>query len=132
MTEERQIAAWRKRLSRPLLLLGLIGGAALFLPKMMRHEVRFVPQLEDARCVRFAAIVLEQEGDLLRSFKLSPNADGRFDGHVVQLVNGSYVAQLRLQCESGDVTEREPQPVVIDGEGALYLRIRSTCRCDDA
>ncbi len=132
MTEGEQASGWRRRIARPLLLLGLISGAAIFLPRMMRHEVRFVPQLDAPRCVKFASVALEQDGDLLRSFKLAPNADGRFDGHAVYLPNGEYLAQLRLQCESGDVTDREPQPVVIDGEGVLYLRIRAACGCDDA
>lgn len=132
MTEPGQVAGWRRRLARPVALLGLIGGAALFLPQMLRHEVRFVPRPADPRCVRYAAVSLEQDGDLLRSFKLLAGRDGAFEGHVLHLPDGEYLAQLRLQCASGDVTEREPQPVVVDGEGTLYLRIRASCRCDDA
>ncbi len=132
MTEDGQAAGWRRRLARPVALVGLIGGAALFLPQMMRHEVRFVPQPADPRCVRYATVALEQDGDLLRSFKLLANRDGIFDGHVLHLPEGEYLAQLRLQCASGDVTDREPQPVVVDGEGTLYLRIQSVCTCDDA
>lgn len=131
MNELPTVAPWRRRVARPLLLIGLISGAAIFLPRMMRHEVKLVPKPDDLRCVRYAGIALEQEGTLLRTVKLALGDDGAFTEHSVQLPAGSYLAHLSLHCESGDITAREPQPVVVDGEGTIYLRMTNRCDCGD-
>lgn len=125
---DREPKPWRERIARPLLMLGLISGAVIFLPRLARHEVKLVPQVKHVDCAKYARVSVSQDGERLRSFKVL-HEEGRFDGHTVKLAEGEYLVHTSLECNDGATTEPEPQPLIVDRAGAVYLRVRGRCAC---